>query len=157
MSSALAPRSAAVSKNSWPSKRSPRRAMNRSPAWVWRESVETRLTEIVPDPFSSFPAQASTMLVRLRASTFHFRAKVAVATAVMVFSRDVVSFIPSPLVSLPSIPNKCGLDKFGVMGLSLRFLPDDFHPPARPRRVWPIYPQCPAECSSSWPRARRFP
>ena len=72
--------------------------MNKSPACAERESVLTRPKGTESDPFISSPPQADTTNARSLVSTFHFKANVAVTTAVMVLSSEDVSFIPSQLV-----------------------------------------------------------
>lgn len=71
--------------------------MNKSPACAWRESVVTRVNDASLGPFASVPPQAVTTNCKSRACTFHFRAKVAVTTAVIVLSTDEVSLAPSQL------------------------------------------------------------
>ena len=76
-------------------------AKNKSPAFAGRESVQTFFTFGSAAPFLISAAQASATNFKERSSTkIHFNKNVAVTTAVMVFWREVVSFMPSPLVSV---------------------------------------------------------
>ena len=72
-------------------------ARNKSPAAACRESVQTRRTKALDSPRRIFPPTASATNFKVRAS-IQFNVKVVVTTAMMVFSTEVVSFMPSPLV-----------------------------------------------------------
>jgi len=63
-----------------------------------RESVLIRVTDSVVGLRTITPPIAALAKTKVRVSTTHFRAKVAVTTAVIVLFSEVVSFIPSQLV-----------------------------------------------------------